>query len=334
MPEPTSAPENLMRTSRRAICRLPTLRAPGRAGVVSVGSVVLMLVLAVAAMASPGPRAKARQVRVSYRAIAGRGVVSTGRFTAIFSNIHTASGRVMDESSGRTYRLPAAPACADAAPTLAGGNYLMAGCDDTIDLYHLPRGPWRTVPIAQQCLALAQEPGTGPCAAYAIGNDWIEYHIACYHCTAIREFQNIATGELRQDPATATTYANLSSSTLAAQICGPLTLPQGAEIQRDGPFVIEQTTSGVMLARCGRNTVTKLQGALAPIAARPRVLLWDQGGNGIQGRDLPSLRPVRLSNPPGLSRVLAVAVGLRKLYVLGVNRDDQQKLWRATLPKF
>lgn len=53
----------------------------------------------------------------------------------------------------------------------------------------------------------------------AVGADWIRWDATCYNCGDTYYFQNIQTGEVRDDPINATTYADLNSPALVRRTC-------------------------------------------------------------------------------------------------------------------
>ena len=110
-------------------------------------------------------------------------------------------------------------------------------CGTAVDLPVAVRGP-RSLP-ASACAT-----------ADAVGAYWIRWDASCYHCAATYLFQNIQTGELRDDPANATTFADLNSPALARETCSGVHLipeslpnePPWGPLTPDGEFALASGT--------------------------------------------------------------------------------------------
>ncbi len=91
-----------------------------------------------------------------------------------------------------------------------------------VELYSLADGARQTVTPSPGVPYCRTPPGniSDECAnPDAVGAYWIRWDATCYHCADTYLFQNIQTGELRDDPTNATTFADLNSPALAHKTC-------------------------------------------------------------------------------------------------------------------
>ena len=105
-----------------------------------------------------------------------------------------------------------------------GAPWVLMSCPQTanpyahLELYSLADRTSQTVtpnPNLPHCVS-----PVSPCPEPdAVGAYWIRWHATCYHCVDTYFFQNIQTGELRDDPTNATTFADLNSPALAHKTC-------------------------------------------------------------------------------------------------------------------
>jgi hypothetical protein len=111
---------------------------------------------------------------------------------------------------------------------------------DDVELYSLVDGTRQTitpspgVPICPNGSPSIESECAG---AGGVGAYWISWGAGCYHCTGTSFFQNIQTGELRDDPTNATTFADLNSPGLAHRTCleSALTSNDGAIVWQGEP---------------------------------------------------------------------------------------------------
>ncbi len=91
------------------------------------------------------------------------------------------------------------------------------------ELYSLADGSRQMVTpspgLPQQCSSPPPDPNDECAELDGVGAYWISWLGTCYHCADTSYFQNIQTGELRDDPTNATTFADLNSPALAHKTC-------------------------------------------------------------------------------------------------------------------
>lgn len=277
------------------------------------------------------------------------------------------SGTVIDERTGKRTPVVAPSDCPSYSEPFLQGPWLVFDCHPPtqVELYRISDGTWRTVTLPPGgevlgcgsrlgCEATPCSPGGFDCdvVSDAFGAAWIRWSWSCGHCDGtVFTFQNIQTGELRRDPRTQSTLADLDSPQLARAVCSPLRVPKsGASFGRlvpDGSFALAQgvqPVSWVYLERCGTHLHVRLaMGDLGTITispsifATPHVVLWQTGLRQLSGLFLPSLRRFVLSIPASLSVKTArapdfffgfrFALSSRALYLSG------NELLTATMPQ-
>jgi hypothetical protein len=222
-----------------------------------------------------------------------------------------------------------------------------------VELYSLADGTRQTVTpspgVPPQC---SQHYPPGPCAvADAVGADWIRWDASCYHCATTSYFQNIQTGELRDDPTNATTYADLDSPTLAHTTCPGVQLMPGLRPLDAGPAWGPLTPLGqfalvsggrvnVYLERCGTRMQRQLiddNSASTIVAWNAGAVVWQADTSQLNGLFLPSLQtftiplPSAIVKPPG-APVNAPAGFVLTSDALYVNDGWYGRLWRTASP--
>jgi hypothetical protein len=98
-----------------------------------------------------------------------------------------------------------------------------------------------------------------------VGVYWIRWDTGCYHCADITYFQNIQSGQLRDDLTNATTFADLNSPTLAHNTCPGVRLlrvdegygPGWGPLTPYGQFALAEG-NGIFLERCGTHMLRRL----------------------------------------------------------------------------
>ena len=115
-----------------------------------------------------------------------------------------------------------------------------------VELYSLAHGTRETVtpsPGLPQCSFACSDVETPESAPTAVGAVGIRWDASCYHCGHTYFFQNIKTGELRDDPTNATTVADLNSPLLARSTCPGVRLmrstPAGYSGSRWGSLTLD-----------------------------------------------------------------------------------------------
>jgi hypothetical protein len=238
-------------------------------------------------------------------------------------------------------------------------------------------------PATGQWLAVSPSPGiTNPCAdpfcdvSYfprAAGRYWLAYDQATcmdgQHCSYVSVFQNIHTGELRQDPSGGSTDVDLNAPTLTRTVCGPLSVPTALQVYSPpgpgslifyGRFALSIGSYGfsigdygnadvkVYLERCGTHLhrlVTKAatpdpEDTLLP-AANTREVVWMAHPRPfLSALTLPGLKPftIRLPNrliasacSPDyyLGCVSQIALTNHRLYLLTASYPSE--VWAAPI---
>jgi hypothetical protein len=162
----------------------------------------------------------------------------------------------------------------------------------------------------------------GSCGVAGIGADWIALLESCgagSKCGGVIQFQNLQTGQAELDPRNQATSVDLSSPTLTARACAPLTVPKGdvdgawGTLTPDDGFTIAAGDAGAYLERCGSKLHQFLThtpnldacpvGPCAP-PSNSHVVIWQSAYGRLGGIFLPSRQrfsiPVPASvEPPG-----------------------------------
>lgn len=142
------------------------------------------------------------------------------------------------------------------------------------ELYSPANGRWFSV---------SPSPGVlcgGDCevSISAAGRDWLQFQqVTCpngdYHsCSAVNVFQNIQTGEVRQDPSNGSTMVDLNAPNLTRTVCAPLSGPgpRSPSLILRGNFVLSTVIANkhdeVYLERCGTR-LHRLVGPVTPSGA-------------------------------------------------------------------
>ena len=244
-----------------------------------------------------------------------------------------------------------------------------------------PARPELYSPSRRRWLSVSPNPDlVPPCAAQfcdvieyfpiAAGRSWIAYEQArCdtggEHCGTYHVFQNLRTGELRQDPGGGAAVVDLNAPDLTRHVCRPLrvpttlpaynTRPIAGLLSFYGSFAVaiggDVRGNSAYLERCGRRTHRLLSsaagpdlGALVTPAVNMRELVWiAQPRAWLSALTLPGLRPFTIRLPKGLVgrycaaddlRECVAQIGLtrRRLYVLRAAASSPAQLWAARAP--
>jgi hypothetical protein len=257
------------------------------------------------------------------------------------------TGTLINSRSGtRTTLTP--PACQSFADPLFGGPWLQLTCEDNsgnVELYNLATHRWRTVSTS----CTANKVIMGGCSVLGVGAHWIRLEFSCYHCRDRFEDQNLGSGKVRSDPEVAggRTIADLDSPKLARTLCRPLRVPTSAAPTPDnetepgflteaGRFAVasvfsRQAGPSSFLEQCGSHRHRPLPAQSD--ALNMKAVLWMARAR-VKGLLLPSLRPVTVDLPSGVSG--APVLGGSTLY-LGYTASSglgtQGKLWVAHVPR-
>jgi hypothetical protein len=162
---------------------------------------LLAVIVAVLSAASTSTGvAKVVGLTAHYRVLRQPLVFTTGRYTFLTNDVNS-GGRVLDERRLTSRQISAPPDVCGGGPTFAvmGGPYLVVGCSLGLAVYRLPDGPWQVRPTIAACSQVEGLPGDTTCDPIAVGREWIEYVINCYHCGSQLLFQNLQTGAANND---------------------------------------------------------------------------------------------------------------------------------------
>jgi hypothetical protein len=277
--------------------------------------------------------------------------------TSISSGFMSTGGIVINERLGTTVALD--PQCEVVG---LGPPWVLMSCPPSsnpsgtsdVELYSLADGTQQVVTPSPGVPPRCPQPDVEtPCAvADAVGADWIRWDVSCYHCGVTSFFQNIQTGELRDDPTNATTYADLNSPALAHTTCPGVRLirnpyPYGGSegawgpLTPDGQFALAAGGGGtsVFLERCGtsmRRPLVNVTSVSYAVAANSGAIVWQGGPSHLSGLFLPSLQtftiplPSASVNPPGSPGDVPVGqleLTSNALYVVGGG-----EIWRTASP--
>jgi hypothetical protein len=297
-------------------------------------------------------------------------LLSNGRYVSFMPESRSFSDVVIDSDTGRRSNV-SAPGC---PPSSIGSPWPLFACGtgdgpaSSMELYVFATKAWRTVTLApavqdasDNCILV----GPGSCGEIdGVGADWIEFDETTYHGSQDRVFQNIATGEVRDDPTTATTTADLNSPSLAQPLCSPLTTPHGTEYAGDefygslqfyGMFAIanaedngEQTAylehCGTKLHRLLTDANDTYRSSLPPMSADAHAVIWQSRADSLTGLFLPGMQRFTVKLPAAAVGVPSIcsqsgynfcfdpiALTSRRLYLVGQG-SSQGTLWEATSP--
>jgi hypothetical protein len=226
--------------------------------------------------------------------------------------------------------------------------------------------PWQLYSTATgQWLAVSPSPGVkcgGDCRTgfLAAGRYWLQFQqVTCtsqnYHvpCDTVNVFQNIQTGEVRQDPSNASTLVDLDAANLTRTVCPPLSAGVDS-LSFYGSFALatvinNQFDEWVYLERCGTRLHRLVIHAPPPgalVAADTHEVVWMAASGParvLAGLTLPSLQrftirfPRRLlgsscKGPQGSGVCGIGSFGLtnHRLYIVTVSEHPQ--VWAAPIP--
>jgi hypothetical protein len=323
-------------------------------GSIAIFAVALVLaVLPSSALAGSGPaRGDPLVLHPHFHLVASRVESAAAHGTYLFFTTYgAATGKtatLLDTRTGKRTTL-SPPACDSAGTAVFGGPWLALSCSatsGTVDLYDLATGAWRTVATGCQFDRFIP----GGCSVVGVGRDWIRFEFSCYHCTDTFQDQSLLTGGVRKDPEVAggTTIADLDSPSLTAKLCRPLRVPSSSAPTPDGGtepgaltwlgnFALATVQPGggedatEHLEHCG----TSLQRRLAFGAiGNTKAVVWVAKSGGLAGLLLPSLRPVSVKVPNGMSGVSGtVLLGQKMLYLGARAASGEAELWAAFVPR-
>ena len=299
------------------------------------GRVVVLAVMALTGAAlfvtavTASPRSRADVTAPAWTLAFHGGAASDGRYTLLTGVNLRGAPIILDEQTGERDAVRLRRGCRVLAGSvlLLGHGWLLANCSAArIDLFSLATHRWRSVRVPLAC----QRADEG-CVPADVGVDWIAYDVEEVRQGDVLLFQNIATGQVRSDPTGPHTLPDLDAPTLARSVCAPLRVPPHGSLRLDGGFAVASLTARVVLERCGSSLHLTLTGG-QPVSAAPGALLWLLAPTGrLQGITLPGLRRFTLSPPHDAGQVVAIAIGLRHIYLIGEGRDGTPDVWSAPI---
>ena len=347
-----------------------------RALAVVVGIAAAIIGLMIASVASASSRVRAHQppvVRPHFRYVGEAVVLWTGARYALAAPEALpgpppyAPATLIDDQSGQVKTIAQAGCYPVLPSTLESLDlpWVPFNCawpgQPVPELYSPSTGQWQAVSpspgVVQTCCT-----DDSPVAA---GRYWLEYDQAIcdsgnQHCSHSNVFQNIATGELRQDPSGGTTMVDLNAPDLTRTVCAPLRVPTTFEpyggppagsLTFYGSFAVSiggENGSEVYLERCGtrlhRLLTTAPLGGLAVVGANTREVVWmAHAGRILNALTLPGLRPftIRLPNrlvaptcSPDDYTTCVAQIGLtnQRLYLLTAAPYLKQQHWATPNP--
>jgi hypothetical protein len=252
------------------------------------------------------------------------------------------------------------------------GVYGIPGTGPAWELYSPASGQWQPASPSPAIEAFCSGPGCGYSLS-AAGSYWLQFHEeACdpdnYHvCSGRDVFQNIQTGELRQDPSSATTTADLDAPDLTQTPCRPLSVPTAFATYTTVPGLGSSVFYGsfalaigtdfylndeIYLDRCG-TTLHRRVGAVTSYAdglttANMHEVVWlAHPGPLLSALTLPRLQPFTIRLPKHLlgtscsspalrddyrDCVSQIALTNHRLYFLKASPSYPEQLWVAPNP--
>ena len=278
---------------------------------------------------------------------------TSGRYVLLENSTRTASGpskgwRVINDGTGKTTALDRRCSAGGLGPP-----WVLLSCPRVSDpsgppnaeLYSLTDGASRTVvpgPGVPQCPSPPLDPETECSIADAVGADWVRWDARCYHCRTTYFFQNIQTGQVRDDPTNATTFADLSSPALAQRTCPGVRLfpeigpdvPSWGPLTPDAQFALATDRyNDVFLERCRTHTRRLLlDGSTAAsysVASNARAIVWQALTGRLNGLFLPSLQTFTMHLPSAIGLIGTIGLTSRALYV---SNDANGAVWRTASP--
>jgi hypothetical protein len=322
--------------------------------------VVALVVVPAAATGTVRARAHRRtrtevlHLRFIRDGFAQNALLVTGRYAYVPGlNGTLATGTLIDDRTGTRTSIASPAGC---YPTAMGGPWLLFSCQGGPDLYSLATGAWRPVP------PVPGVPMPGSPGPVAVGSSWIEFGptgCAPHTCgNAAYAFESVQSGQVRSDPTSATTFADLNSPALARKVCSPLRVPKanigsegdvyqwaarpgtitfyGSSVMANGLF--RDGSTGLFLERCGSHLHRFIGDDIynpPDVAANAHLVIWQTRADQLRGLWLPSLRPFVIPMPPAVysgpntgSLLYTIDLSSRTLYVV----NEYGQLWTATTP--
>jgi hypothetical protein len=287
---------------------------------------------AATAQAAGGARHADRWRTLVFHHVADTDVMGSSRYVFIPSAA-SFGGTIVDARSGRRVLVPPPPDCATRTGSPIFGAGVLVEICSALEVFRVQGGHWAALPMSNEI--------EGQCAAYvspdvcepvAVGSDWLEFKLQCYHCQARLEFQNLATGALRGDPTTSRVVPDLNSPELGHPLCRPIVAPSHGTAMPDGGFAII-ASHGLSVQRCGADSRVVLATGPTHYAFSQQFVVWlvtRQRHFLLAGRALKTGRQFLVRLPAGLTYASGLVLSDRSVYVLGVSGGMEQS-WVAPL---
>jgi hypothetical protein len=309
----------------------------------------------------PGRMAPASQVVLgsSFQPMKGvAGVVASGDYlllsTTVSNGFETTGWIVINTRLGTTTALD--PQCQVGG---LGPPWVLMRCPPAanpfgpvdVELDSLADGTRRTVTPSPGVPAQCSDDETECASAGAVGAYWIRWNASCYHCAVTSFFQNIQTGELRDDPTNATTFADLNSPALAHRTCPGVRLTRDLDsygrdwgsLTRYGQFAVAiGTNNSAFLERCGtpmrRLLVDGDTEVSRALASNSTAIVWQAVFGHLSGLFLPSLQTFTIPLPAAIVKSAGapedIPVGALELSSDALYVDDgwNGTTWRTASP--
>jgi hypothetical protein len=295
----------------------------------------------------------------SFRPIRATGAQASGDYLLFFPP--STAPMLINDRTGTTTALD--PRCND---DVLGAPWVVLRCaanpyaPHDFELYSLAHGTRQTFTpspgVPQQCSSPPPDPNDECAGLDGVGAYWIRWVGTCYHCADTYYFQNIQTGEFRDDPTNATTFADLNSPALAHKTCPGVRLmrlfegysnPWGS-LTSYGQFALAIGTdsegNGAFLERCGTRMrrllaygSSELEFSVPPLASNSRAIVWQTAPGRLDGLFLPSLQTFTIPLPSAIVAAEGVGQGdialtSGALYLVGYGSVAGQTLWRTASP--
>ncbi len=276
---------------------------------------------------------------------------------------------LFDDQTGKVTAISRAGCSPDGASVLGQAELSWVAFDcassrgtTSPELYSPTTGKWLAV---QPSPGISDVCGGNGCTSLyhlaGAGRFWLQYDLETStdgeHYTSSNVFQNLQTGELRQDPTGGTTIADLNAPSLTATVCRPLTVPTAlnqygtpvpGSLRFYGRFAVSisgDTDSDAYLERCGSHlhrfltNETDSSDPSALVSANTHEVVWVAHGSSLNALTLPGLRPFTIRLPPQVARgcsdpdscISQISLTDRRLYILGGTTLPEQ-LWAASAP--
>lgn len=255
---------------------------------------------------------------------------TAGRYAYLSDGVASGSGELIDDSSHRTFAVPADPECnmgnIGRGPVAGGRSIVMLCRQDMLARYPLPDGPWTDLP--SPCV------GTGlvTCIPMAVGDRWVEIQSSCDRCGTTTVVESLT------DPHVARTvvhdapdFVNLNDRDPIHQFCPPVHVLSVRAALAAGQFVVLLERHHVAIQRCGTQRPTNVVGNYDVTVVEPGVVMWWRGDRKLGGIFLPSRRHFTEDLPSGFGSFITETATTSRMYIEGTNGGPHT--WVGLIPR-